>query len=145
MIQGIIMELYIAPDKKSFQVIFFFFLFQENLCCGYSLEVPHWGTSNEYHNICFHKKYKENISIFCLRKVLYLELSCKEKKKKKKKEKKKTSIVCLWGKILSAVLKILLASLILVQCYFLPQMASFVIDIISKCLVMHHLWGKIIV
>ena len=23
------------------------------VCCWYSLEVPQWGTSNEYHNICF--------------------------------------------------------------------------------------------
>ena len=33
-------------------MIFFFFL-NENICCGYSSEAPHWGASNEYHNICF--------------------------------------------------------------------------------------------
>ena len=25
----------------------------ENISCGYSLEAPQWGASNEYHNICF--------------------------------------------------------------------------------------------
>ena len=29
------------------QLISFLFL-QQNICCGYSLEVPHWGTSDEY-------------------------------------------------------------------------------------------------
>ena len=31
--------------------------------CGYSLEPPHRGGSNEYHNLCFEKKY-EKISEF---------------------------------------------------------------------------------
>ena len=26
----------------------FFLFLQENICCGYSLEAPHRGTSNEY-------------------------------------------------------------------------------------------------
>ena len=26
----------------------FFWFLHENVCCGYSLEVPHWGTSNNY-------------------------------------------------------------------------------------------------
>ena len=30
----------------------FFLFFHENICCGYSLEVPKLGTSNEYHSIC---------------------------------------------------------------------------------------------
>ena len=33
-------------------LISFLFL-DENICCGYSLEAPRWGASNEYHNICF--------------------------------------------------------------------------------------------
>ena len=43
-------------------IIHVFFLFlHENICCGYSLEVPHQGTSNEYHNIYqyFHEKIKK--------------------------------------------------------------------------------------
>ena len=39
-------------------MIFFSFL-HENICCGYSLEVPHRGTSNEYHNICFYWKIRK--------------------------------------------------------------------------------------
>ena len=34
-------------------IIIFLFLL-ENICCWYSLEVPRWGTSNEYDNKCFH-------------------------------------------------------------------------------------------
>ena len=40
----------IAPDKELLsteKLIFFQFLIV-NICCGYSLEVPHRGTSNEY-------------------------------------------------------------------------------------------------
>ena len=46
----------IAPDKIYFcwkGLIFFLFL-HENICCGYSLEAPQRGVSNEDHNICFH-------------------------------------------------------------------------------------------
>ena len=27
---------------------YFSYFSSKNICCGYSLEVPHWGTSNEY-------------------------------------------------------------------------------------------------
>ena len=37
----------IAPDKSGTQKLFFLCL-HENICCEYSLEEPHWGTSNEY-------------------------------------------------------------------------------------------------
>ena len=30
-----------------------FLFLHENICCGYSLEVPWWGTSKSTHNICF--------------------------------------------------------------------------------------------
>ena len=30
------------------RVLIFFLFLHENICYGYSLEVPHWGTSNEY-------------------------------------------------------------------------------------------------
>ena len=36
-----------------------FLFLQENICCGYSLEVPRRGTSNEYHNICFHGEIRK--------------------------------------------------------------------------------------
>ena len=37
----------IAPDKRGIHIILFLFL-HKNISCGYSLEVPQWGTSNEY-------------------------------------------------------------------------------------------------
>ena len=33
--------------------IYFFLISPQNICCGYRLEVPLRGTSNEYHNINF--------------------------------------------------------------------------------------------
>ena len=33
-------------------LISFLFL-HKNICCGYLLEAPRLGASNEYHNICF--------------------------------------------------------------------------------------------
>ena len=43
---------FIGLEKRGYQVNIFLFL-HENICCGYSLEAPHRGASNEYHNICF--------------------------------------------------------------------------------------------
>ena len=35
-------------------ILGYVFLFLHNkICCGYSLEAPRRGASNEYHNICF--------------------------------------------------------------------------------------------
>ena len=41
-------------------LISFLFL-HENVCCGYSLEAPHWGTSNEYPQHMFSWRNKKNI------------------------------------------------------------------------------------
>ena len=39
----------IAPEEAVFNhILIFFFFLHENICYGYSLEVPLWGTSNEY-------------------------------------------------------------------------------------------------
>ena len=38
--------------------MFFLFLY-ENIYCGSSLEMPHWGTSNEYYSICFHGEIRK--------------------------------------------------------------------------------------
>ena len=37
----------------------FFLFFLKNIDCGYSLEPPRWGGSNEYHNLCFEQKYEK--------------------------------------------------------------------------------------
>ena len=52
----------------------FFLLLNENICCGYSLEVPHRGTSNEYLQHMFLLRNKKDISIFWMKKVPYLLL-----------------------------------------------------------------------
>ena len=51
-----------TPELQSrhfFQPNFLFL--HENICCGYSLEVPQWGTSNEYpqHMFSWGKKAKQ--------------------------------------------------------------------------------------
>ena len=32
----------------------------QNMDCGYSLEPPRWGGSNEYHNLCFLGEIRKN-------------------------------------------------------------------------------------
>ena len=36
-----------------------FLISARNIDCGYSLEPPHRGGSNEYHNLCFEQKYEK--------------------------------------------------------------------------------------
>ena len=40
------------------QKVLIFLIFNENIFCGYSLEGPHWGTSNEYPQHMFHGEIK---------------------------------------------------------------------------------------
>ena len=54
----------------------FFLLLDENICCGYSLEAPRRGTSNEYPQHMFSSRNKTDISIFRMKKAPYL-LLCK--------------------------------------------------------------------
>ena len=44
----------------AMMLISFLFL-HENICCGYSLEAPRRGASNEYHNICFRGEIRKII------------------------------------------------------------------------------------
>ena len=50
--------------KLGFTGIYvFFFLFQlKTIDCGYSLEPPHRGGSNEYHNLCIEQKFEKKMS-----------------------------------------------------------------------------------
>ena len=50
-------------------IIFLFLL--KSIDCGYSLEPPRGGGSNEYHNLCFEQKYEKNIRVF-----FYLKIFC---------------------------------------------------------------------
>ena len=63
----------IATDKRGYPHNFFLFL-DKNICCGYSLEVPRWGASNEYPQHMFSLRNKEDISIFRMKKAPYLLL-----------------------------------------------------------------------
>ena len=49
--------------RECTRKIFFLFLY-ENICCGYSLEVPQWGTSNEYPQHMFSYRNKKIINTF---------------------------------------------------------------------------------
>ena len=37
----------------------FFLIFAQNIDCGYKLEPPRRGGSNEYHNLCFGAKLRK--------------------------------------------------------------------------------------
>ena len=59
-----------TPDKVSLFVFlfflpkskdFFFLFLHKNIGCGYSLEVPRRGTSNEYPQPMFSRRNKKNI------------------------------------------------------------------------------------
>ena len=53
-------------SRQDIQVHVILFLFpQENICCGYSLEVPQWVTSDKYNNICFHCEIRKILALFC--------------------------------------------------------------------------------
>ena len=52
----------IATDKALFfirKMLITFLFLDENRCWGFSLEVPHRGASNEYHNICFRREIRK--------------------------------------------------------------------------------------
>ena len=42
-------------------------MLHEYICCGYLLEAPQQGTSNEYNIVCFYGELKKNISTFQLK------------------------------------------------------------------------------
>ena len=51
--------------KKNIQImryIYFFLFLEENICFGYSLEVPLWGISNEYPQHMFSSRNKKNFN-----------------------------------------------------------------------------------
>ena len=48
------------------KLLIFFLCLHENICCGYSLEAPHRGASNEYPQHMFSWKNKKNIFLIPL-------------------------------------------------------------------------------
>ena len=53
--------------REGSYIIFFLFL-HKKIYCGYSLEAPRWGASNEYPQHMFLWQNKKNISMFWLEK-----------------------------------------------------------------------------
>ena len=55
---------FIVLAKNSCQIIRynFFLFFKENICCGFSLEEPHWGASNEYLQHIFSSRNKKTVN-----------------------------------------------------------------------------------
>ena len=52
----------------------FFLFLHKNICCGYSLEAPRRGASNEYPQHRFSWRNKKDTSIFRMKKAPYLWL-----------------------------------------------------------------------
>ena len=63
----------IGLDKRGYQVNIFL-ISHENIHCGYSLEAPRRGASNEYPQHMFLWRNTKNINTFGLKKAPYLEL-----------------------------------------------------------------------
>ena len=65
----------IATDKRGYPHNIFLFLDEYiHVCCGYSLEAPRRGASNEYPQHMYSLRNKKDISIFRMKKVPYLFL-----------------------------------------------------------------------
>ena len=52
-----------TTKNENFQIknLDIFHISAQNIDCGYSLELPHQGSSNEYHNLCFLADKKNNV------------------------------------------------------------------------------------
>ena len=60
--------------KLGFTRVYIIFLISaQNIDCGYSLEPPRRGGSNEFHNLCFEQKY-EKILEFLSKNFQFLEV-----------------------------------------------------------------------
>ena len=60
--------------KLGFTGVYIIFLISaQNIHCGYSLEPPRRGGSNEYHNLCFEQKY-EKYQSFSSKNFQFLEV-----------------------------------------------------------------------
>ena len=58
--------------KLGFTGVYIIFLILlQNIDCGYSLELPHWGGSNVYPRSMFWAKIRKNITIFYLKIIIF--------------------------------------------------------------------------
>ena len=76
-------HLYIVKMRLSTGVYIIFLILLKNIDCGYSLEPPRRGGSNEYDNLCFEQKYEkyrnflsEKISFFGCNIYCIFEQAC---------------------------------------------------------------------
>ena len=58
---------------------YFLLFLLKNIDCGYSLEPPHRGGSNEYHNLYYEQKYEKYQIFFYLKFFQFLEVKLKKK------------------------------------------------------------------
>ena len=61
------MNIFSLNDIRSIQTIIF--MSARKQISSALIRSPHQGTSNEYHNICFHEKIRKNVNSFCLKKT----------------------------------------------------------------------------
>ena len=54
-----------------------FYIFAQNIDCGYSLEPPQWGGSNEYPQFMFLSRNKENNVYPCKPQFYYIKVGSK--------------------------------------------------------------------
>ena len=72
----------LPPKNENFQIkILIFFLFSaQNIDCGYSLEPPCWGGSNEYPQSMFRAEIRKNNVYPCKPQFYYIKVGFKEVK-----------------------------------------------------------------
>ena len=58
-------------EKFQIKILIFFYISAQNIDCGYSLEPPRRGGSNEYHNLCFWAEIRKNNVYPCKLVLMY--------------------------------------------------------------------------
>ena len=69
----------LQPKKGNFQIKIFviFHIPAQNIDCGYLLELPHWGISNEYPQSMFFYQNKKHNVYSCKPQFYYIKLGFK--------------------------------------------------------------------
>ena len=63
--------------SKNYKIFDIFHISAKNIDCGYSLEPPRWGSSNEYPQSMILSKHKKNIVYPCKPQFYYTEVGFK--------------------------------------------------------------------
>ena len=64
-------------EKKSDKKFWYFHISAQNMDCGYSLELPRWGSSNEYPQSMFLSRNKKNNVYPCKPQFYYIKVGFK--------------------------------------------------------------------